>query len=122
MLSSPGVGPPGGTSAASGRGPATAQHSRSLSGPAGMCLVPEIRYSAAAASLGGECDIRSLPVTVESSGVSPAIFANKPKGLLGTVETPRCGSPDPRGPPELTAQPLLLPAAPAPSSSQNHGV
>lgn len=46
------------------------------------------------------------------------------KGFLGTVETLRCGSPDPRGPPELTAQSPLPPAAhtPAPSSSKNHGV
>lgn len=99
MLSSPGVGPPGGTSAAPGRGPPHCSALSSLPGPVGIYLVSDLRYSVALVSLGGECDIHSLPVTVESLGVSQAIFANKPQGLSRNSGDPPMWLPGPTGTP-----------------------
>lgn len=87
--------------------------------PVGIYLVSGIRHCAAWVSW--EENVTStvyrsqLRVWVSSK---PSLLPN-PKGFLGTVETPRQGSPDARGPSELTAPPPLPPAAPTPAPSSS---
>lgn len=87
--------------------------------PVGIYLVSGIRHCAAWVSW--EENVTStvyrswLRVWVSSK---PSLLPN-PKGFLGTVETPRRGSPDARGPPELTVPPPLPPAAPTPAPSSS---